>query len=105
MPSQADNLHRLPERNLPTRLLYTGYLLVIGVGLLMAGAQILLTHGMADGKFGISLDDIVYSYYGNRSNSKLETKFEWVNAGQGTDRGPPGDYPVGTARRIPRRVG
>ncbi len=74
MPSQADNLHRLPERNLPTRLLYTGYLLVIGVGLLMAGAQILLTHGMADGKFGISLDDIVYSYYGNRSNSKLETK-------------------------------
>lgn len=64
----------LPDRSLPTRLLYTGYLLVIGVGLLMAGAQILLTHGMADGEFGISLDDIVYSYYGNRSNSKLETK-------------------------------
>ena len=40
----------------------------------MSGAQILFTHGMADGEFGISIDDIVYSYYGNRSNSKLETK-------------------------------
>lgn len=74
MSKHVNQLQRLPERNLPTRLLYTGYLLVIGVGLLMAGAQVLLTHGMADGRFGISLDDIVYSYYGNRSNSKLESK-------------------------------
>ena len=64
----------LPNLALPTRSLFTGYILVVGIGLLMAGAQILLTHGMADGKFGVSIDDIVYSYYGNRSNSKLETK-------------------------------
>jgi hypothetical protein len=36
--------------------------------------QILFTHGMADGKFGLSIDDIVYSYYGNRSGTVLETK-------------------------------
>ncbi len=65
---------RLADLSLPIRSLFTGYILVIGIGLLMSGAQILLTHGMADGKFGISIDDIVYSYYGNRSNSKLETK-------------------------------
>jgi len=64
----------LPDLALPMRSLFTGYLLVVGVGLLMAGAQILLTHGMADGEFWISVDDIVYSYHGNRSNSKLETK-------------------------------
>jgi alkylated DNA repair dioxygenase AlkB len=29
---------------------------------------------MADGKFGLSIDDIVYSYYGNRSGTVLETK-------------------------------
>ena len=29
---------------------------------------------MADGKFGLSIDDIVYSYYGNRSGAVLETK-------------------------------
>ncbi len=64
----------LPSLSLPIRTLFTGYILVVGIGLLMAGAQVLLTHGMADGKFGISINDIVYSYYGDRSNSKLETK-------------------------------
>ncbi|MGI9294823.1 MAG: hypothetical protein ACR2PS_12635 [Pseudomonadales bacterium] len=64
----------LPDLPLPTRSLFTGYILVVGVGLLMSGVQILLTHGLADGDVGISVDDIVYSYYGNRSNSKLETK-------------------------------
>lgn len=64
----------LPSLGLSIRMLFTGYLLTIGFGLLMAGAQILLTHGMADGKLGLSVDDIVYSYYGNRGNSKLESK-------------------------------
>ena len=39
---------------------------------MIAGLQILLTYGMAGGKFGISIKDIVYSYYGNREGSKLE---------------------------------
>jgi hypothetical protein len=64
----------LPSLGLSIRMLFTGYLLTIGFGLLMAGAQILLTHGMADGELGLSIDDIVYSYYGNRGNSKLEAK-------------------------------
>jgi hypothetical protein len=59
--------------SLTYRVLFTGFLLVVGLGLCMAGAQIMLTHGMADGKPGLSMDDIVYSYYGNRSGSKLES--------------------------------
>lgn len=59
---------------LPVKALFTGYLLAMGLGLLMASVQILLTHGMADGKLGVSVDDIVYSYYGNRQGSKLEGK-------------------------------
>jgi hypothetical protein len=58
----------------PVKVLFTGYLLAIGLGLLMAGVQIMLTHGMADGKPGLSVDDIVYSYYGDRSGSVLESK-------------------------------
>ena len=54
------------------RVLFTGFLLVVGCGLMMAGMQIMLTHGMADGKPGLSMNDIVYSYYGNRTGSKLE---------------------------------
>ena len=56
------------------KALFTGYLIVIGIGLLVAGGQILLTHGMADGQFGLSIDDVVYSYYGDRESSKLENK-------------------------------
>jgi hypothetical protein len=58
--------------SLTYRVLFTGFLLVMGLGLCMAGAQIMLTHGAADGKPGLSMDDIVYSYYGNRSGSKME---------------------------------
>ncbi len=56
------------------KLLFTGYLITASVGYMMALVLILFTHGMADGKFGLSLDDIVYSYYGNRSGSSLESK-------------------------------
>jgi hypothetical protein len=59
--------------------------LAIGLGLLMAGVQIMLTHGMADGKPGLSLDDIVYSYYGDRTGSKLEAKLN----GSMKDNAPP----------------
>ncbi len=64
----------LPSLSLSVKSLFTGYILVTGIGLMMAGVQIMLTHGMADGKFGLSVDDIVYSYYGNRQGSKLESK-------------------------------
>ena len=76
------NLTRLA---LPVKILFTGYLVAIGVGLMMAGLQILLTHGMADGKFGLSLDDVIYSYYGNREGSKLESKLN----GSMKDKAPP----------------
>jgi len=75
----------LPNMPLPIKALFAGYLLVIGVGLCMAGMQILLTHGMADGKLGLSLDDIVYSYYGDKNNSTLESKLN----GSMQDKAPP----------------
>jgi hypothetical protein len=79
-PAQQEDLIEIKSSTTLARLpvsykvLFTGFLLVIGVGLMMAGAQIMLTHGKADGKPGLSVDDIVYSYYGNRSGSKLESQ-------------------------------
>ncbi len=58
----------------PVKVLFTGYLTAVALGYFFALIQILFTHGMADGKFGLSVDDIVYSYYGNRSGTVLETK-------------------------------
>lgn len=75
----------LPWLSLSMKMLFTGYLITISLALLMAGALILMTHGMADGKFGLSVDDIVYSYYGNRHGSTLEAKLN----GAMKDKAPP----------------
>ena len=66
----------LKNHDTPIKVLFTGYLITVGIGYMFALIQILLTHGMADGKFGLSIDDIVYSYYGNRSGTVLEQQLE-----------------------------
>jgi hypothetical protein len=73
MPDPAKGIN-LISFSTSIKLLFTGYLTAVAVGYLMALTQILYTHGMADGKFGLSLNDIVYSYYGDRSGSTLEAK-------------------------------
>ncbi|MFA5017810.1 MAG: hypothetical protein WC504_09715, partial [Methylobacter sp.] len=92
----------LKDHDTPIKVLFTGYLCTVGIGYLFALIQILFTHGMADGKFGLSVDDIVYSYYGNRSGTVLEQKLngsmkdnapeqerfkimEWVRDGANSD--------------------
>ncbi len=66
-------LYELRSLPLSAKVLFSSYLIIIAIGYFVALLQILFTHGMADGKFGLSIADIVYSYYGNRSGSKLET--------------------------------
>lgn len=70
----AREFSSLKQLDTPVKVLFTGYLTTVAIGYLVALIQILFTHGMADGKFGLSIDDIVYSYYGNRSGTLLETK-------------------------------
>ena len=64
----------LCSQGLSLKMLFSGYLVIVAIGYLMALVQILFTHGMADGQFGLSIDDIVYSYYGKRSGSVIESK-------------------------------
>ena len=73
-PSHSALWLNLPSLNLTVKSLFTGYLLAIGLGAILASAQILFTHGMADGELGLSVDDIVYSYHGDPTHSKIETK-------------------------------
>lgn len=79
---QATNLNvsssglwlNLPSLGLSLRCLFSSYLLTVGLGALLASAQILMTHGMADDQLGLSVDDIVYSYHGDPAHSLIETK-------------------------------
>ncbi|HHM05766.1 MAG TPA: hypothetical protein ENJ19_08485 [Gammaproteobacteria bacterium] len=64
--------HWLSERDFSERLLYSGFLLLVGVGYLMALILLYYTHQGHDGKPGLSVEDIAYSYHGNRSGTRLE---------------------------------
>ncbi len=78
-------LPHLKDFDPPVKVLFTGYLTAVAFGYFFALVQILFTHGMADGEFGLSIDDIVYSYYGNRSGTVLETKLNGSMKDNATD--------------------
>lgn len=63
-----------PLRNRSTneKLLFSGFLVLVGVGYLMALTLIYFTDAKLDGKPGLSIQDIADNYYGNRSGTRLE---------------------------------
>ena len=74
MTSAVAHKINLCSQGIALKSLFTGYLVVVAIGYAMALVQIQFTHGLADGELGLSVDDIVYSYYGKRSGSVLEAK-------------------------------
>jgi hypothetical protein len=73
--------HRFYTKTLSEKLLYTSFLLLIGLGYLMAITYLYVTHEMNDGKPGLSLQDVASSYYGNRSGTRLEAAIRGPMAG------------------------
>ena len=63
---------RFYDCTMSEKLLYTSFLLLIGLGYLMATAYLYVTHEKNDGKPGLSVEDVADSYYGNRSGTRLE---------------------------------
>ncbi len=79
----------LADCTISERLLYSSFLLLVGIGYLMALGYLYLTHAGLNGQPGISVEDIAISYYGNRSGTRMEQML----------RGPMGAYskPLETA--------
>ncbi len=65
-------MRRFYDCTMSEKLLYTAFLLIIGLGYLMAMVFLYTTHNGHDGKPGLSIEDIVDTYYGNRSGTRLE---------------------------------
>ncbi len=63
------------------KLLYTAFLLLMGVGYLMALVYLYTSFEGYDGEPGVSIEDIVYNYYGNRSGTRLEAAIRGPMAG------------------------
>lgn len=67
----------------PEKLLHTGFIFLVCIGLLCAEAYLFVTHTGLDGKAGVTLKDIQISYYGNRDSSKLQTVLPTMFANAG----------------------
>ncbi len=63
---------RFYDCTMSEKLLYTAFLLLVGLGYLMALVYLYTSHAGHDGKPGLSIEDIAENYYGNRSGSRLE---------------------------------
>ncbi len=72
---------RFYDRTISEKLLYTSFLLLVGLGYLMATTYLYVTHEMNDGKSGLSVEDVANSYYGNRSGTRLEAAIRGPMAG------------------------
>lgn len=79
------SIHRFYTKTVSEKLLYTSFLLLIGLGYLMAISYLYVSHEMNDGKPGLSIEDVAYSYYGNRSGTRLETAIRGSMAGNISD--------------------
>jgi len=77
---------RFADCDLTERLFYMVFLCLIGMGYLMALAFLYASHENVDGKPGLSLTDIAYSYYGNRSGTRLEAAIRGPMAGYLDDK-------------------
>ena len=80
-PGTVKAEERLQDRLTGARLMYTAFLLLMGISYLMALTYLYLTHRGLDGKPGLSVADVAQSYYGNRSGTLLEAAIRGSMAG------------------------
>jgi hypothetical protein len=71
---------RFKDISVSERILNTVFLLTIGLGYLAAIANMYYTHQGLDGKAGISIDDVMISYYGSNSQTRLGTAIKGIMA-------------------------
>jgi len=64
------------------KLLYTAFILLMGLGYLMALTYLYTGFEYIDGKPGLSVEDIAENYYGNRSGTRLEAAIRGPMSGR-----------------------
>ncbi|MDQ6994076.1 MAG: hypothetical protein Q9M18_00590 [Mariprofundaceae bacterium] len=67
------HFRRFSDASVSEKLLDTMFLLTIGFGYLFALANIYMTHQGYDGEEGLSVKDVIISYHGKESQSRLAT--------------------------------
>ncbi|MCE5388712.1 MAG: hypothetical protein K0041_09065 [Acidithiobacillus sp.] len=63
-------MRQLPDLTIAEKLVHTGFIFLVGLGLLVAEAYVYVTVG---GKQGLTVQAVAQHYYGNRSSSTIQT--------------------------------
>jgi len=69
----ATRPRRFYDCSLNEKLLYTSFLLLMGIAYLMALTYLYTSFEDIDGQPGLSAEDVAENYYGNRSGTRLES--------------------------------
>ena len=69
---------RFKDISVSERILNTVFLLTIGMGYLMALANMYYTHQGLDGKAGLTIEDVVISYHGSSHQTRLGTAINGI---------------------------
>lgn len=70
-PPESDQTTRLAKLPIHTRALVAAFVMTMGLGYLSAMVQLHSTHADADGKPGLSRDDVVATFHGLPSRTRL----------------------------------
>ncbi len=62
---------RFKDISVSEKMLYSLFLITIGIGYLFALTHMYYTHQMRDGKAGMSVDDVMIAYYGSQDQTRL----------------------------------
>jgi len=80
---------RLRNLPLPLKLVVSLTLIVLGLGYLIALANLYLTYNLTDGEPGLTVTDLRRAFYGNRDTTKIAAKIDGGSMSQFLPR--PGD--------------
>jgi len=83
---------KLSELSLPLKILFSFFLITIGIGYIVALFNLFIVYNLTDGKPGLTADDLRRAFYGDRSNTRLAAK---INGGSMSQYLPkPGDKEI-----------
>jgi hypothetical protein len=78
MPQNPERYRRFRDISVSERILNTVFLLTIGLGYIAALANLYYTHQGLDGKAGLSFEDVVISYHGSNSQTRLGSAIKGI---------------------------
>lgn len=71
--TSTESYTRFKDISISERILNTVFLLTVGLGYIVALANLYYTHQGGDGKPGLSIDDVIIYYHGSATQSRLGT--------------------------------